>query len=380
MKVYFTLDTLINAGTEKSTLDIVTHFSQNIEVKVIYFYQRHDLKVAYENAGVKLQFLNLKGKYSFFTGIYRLIKVIKKDKPDIIVSSIMRANLISRIACKITRTTIVGTFVNDSYGHIRVNEQKEAAQYRKFRIFWLLDKWTARFCNHWISNAKCIAISNAKALNIDAESIRIIYRGRDAKKIKAWSNNIIDPQKKFRFVFIGRLIQTKGILNLIKAFSIVNKTHFNVHLDIYGAGVLEDKIYKSAIENHVTEKITLHGLVPNAIEKIYEANCFVFPSWSEGFSGSLIEAMLTGIPIIASDIPMNLEAIEHNKTAIVHSVNNPQDLADKMKEMIDQYSQKIEMGVNARLIAQQRFDIKNIATQYEQHLISIYKKTNDSRK
>ncbi len=48
MKVFFTLETLANAGTEKSTLDIVQHFSKDTEVKVIYFYKGHDLKEAYE--------------------------------------------------------------------------------------------------------------------------------------------------------------------------------------------------------------------------------------------------------------------------------------------------------------------------------------------
>ena len=368
MKVFFTLDTLINAGTEKSTLDIVSHFSKNTEVKIIYFYPRHDIKEAYQKAGITLQFMNLKGKYSFLTGIYLLVKLLKKEKPDLVVSSIMRANLISRIACKITGTRIAGTFVNDSYGAIRVEEHKQKGQYAKFRFFWLLDKWTSRLCKHWISNASCIASSNATALGLKRNDIDVIYRGRDVLKIHAWNNSVIDKSKGFRFVFIGRLIQRKGILELIQALSIVTKAEPHVYLDIYGAGPLSNKIQALAEKSGVDKHITLHGAVPNGIDKLYEANCFVFPSWYEGFSGSLIEAMLSGIPIIASNIPMNMEAIESGKTALVHEAKNPEDLAEKMKAMIAGYPDMIKMGSNARAVAQERFDIRNIAAQYEKLL------------
>ena len=54
MKVFFTLDSLANAGTEKSTLDILSHFSKDVEVKVIYFYPGSDLKADYEKAGIPL--------------------------------------------------------------------------------------------------------------------------------------------------------------------------------------------------------------------------------------------------------------------------------------------------------------------------------------
>jgi glycosyltransferase involved in cell wall biosynthesis len=102
---------------------------------------------------------------------------------------------------------------------------------------------------------------------------------------------------------------------------------------------------------------------------MYEAHCFVFPSRFEGFSGALVEAMMTGIPIISSDIPMNLEAVENNKTALVHQLKNATDLADKMQEMISNYETMIAMGKRARKVAIEKFDIKNIAKQYETLLI-----------
>ena len=81
MKILFTLDTLANAGAEKSTLEILSHFSNDTQVKVIYFYPGFDLKADFEKAGIPLHFADLKGKRSFIEGVRRLCKIIREEKP-----------------------------------------------------------------------------------------------------------------------------------------------------------------------------------------------------------------------------------------------------------------------------------------------------------
>jgi glycosyltransferase involved in cell wall biosynthesis len=114
--------------------------------------------------------------------------------------------------------------------------------------------------------------------------------------------------------------------------------------------------------------------VPNGWKKLYEAHCFVFPSWYEGFSGALIEAMMAGIPIIASDISMNLEAVD-KETALIYKVKSVNELAAHMETMITSYPNMIEMGKRARAVASGRFDIKVIAAEYESFLHSVANKT-----
>ena len=128
MKVLFTLDTLANGGTEKSTLDIIRHFSKDTDARVVTFYPGDDLRQEYVQAGIPLIDLHLTGKRSFTTGIRKLITLIRQEKPDLVVSSILRANLISRLACYLTKTPLIGTFVNESYGEIRVREFKDKGQ------------------------------------------------------------------------------------------------------------------------------------------------------------------------------------------------------------------------------------------------------------
>lgn len=372
MKVLFTLDTLANAGTEKSTLDIVSQFSKNTEAKIVHFYPGYDLKAGFEKAGIPLHFIDLKGKRSFIKGISRLVKLIRVEKPDLVISSIMRADLISRAACYITGTTLIGTLVNDSYGDIRIEELRRQKQYSKFRFFWLLDKWTSGIPAYWISNAVSIAKSNARALGIKKKRIKVIYRGRETAVFPEWHPP--QPDNKFRFVFVGRLMERKGLSELLAAFSIVKEKNKNVQLDIFGEGVFRKDLEAAIGKLHLENTVTLHGAVPNGWKKLYDAHAFLFPSWYEGFSGSLIEAMITGVPIVASDIPMNLEAVD-DKTALIFKVKDIDQLAFNMEKMITSYPDMIEMGKRAKQVAISRFDIKVIAHEYESFLHSVMNKT-----
>lgn len=368
MKVFFTLDSLANAGTEKSTLDIISHFSKDIEVKVIHFFPGFDLKADYEKAGIPLHYVGLSGKREFIKGTRSLISLIKAEKPDLIVSSIMRANFYSRFAGIITGTPIIGTFVNDSYGALRVEEMKRKKQYLGYRIFWLLDRYTSGIPKYWISNAISIAQSNIKALGISKGKTKVIYRGRETAVFPPYQP-LID-KSVFKFVFVGRLLERKGLGELLEAVNIIKEKYPHIKLDIFGDGLFRKKIESIITKLQLQDTVSLHGKVHNGWKRLYQADCFVFPSWNEGFSGALVEAMAVGIPIIASDIPMNMEAVNNN-TALIYPVKDTNKLVAQMVRVIEEYPQMIEMGKRARQEAAARFDIRQIAAQYESFLKEV---------
>ncbi len=369
MKILFTLDTLANAGAEKSTLEILSHFSNDTQVKVIYFYPGFDLKADFEKAGIPLHFADLKGKRSFIEGVRRLCKIIREEKPDLVVSSIMRADLISRVAGLITGTKIIGTLLSDSYGEMRIKEKKDQKQFAKFRFFWLIDKWTSFIPRYWVSNSLYIAKSNAAALGISKKKIKVIYRGRDTARFPKWKPPT--DNRKFRFVFVGRILQLKGLGELLMALDLLRKENPAVHLDIFGDGIYMNQLKQLIKTLQLEDNVTVHGKVALGWQKLYEAHCFILPSWYEGFSGSLIEAMIAGIPIIASDIPMSIEAVTDKKTALLFKVKDHTDLYRKMKLMHFSYDEMIDMGARAREEAISRFDICHIAGEYEAFLKSI---------
>lgn len=366
MKILFIQDALINAGSEKSHLEILSRLSDT-RVSVAYFYPFHDLKKDYERAGLTLFFLNLKRKYGFLIGTYRLVKLLRKDRPNLMVSCLLRSNLMARTASWITHIPLVGTLVNDSYCEDRIKEHHGLSLW-KFNFFWWLDRLTAGIPIHWMANAKCLSVSHSITLKLVPAKISVVYRGRGVN-INEWA-----PRAKTGFIFIayGRLIQRKGFQELLRAMPQVLTVHPEVKMYLYGKGAWEQKLKQIVDELKLNESVILAGSHPEVHTKLAEADCFVFPSWYEGFSGALVEAMMAGIPIIASDIPMNLEAITPGVNALSFKVKDVEDLASKMIYAMEHRKEMALMGQKAREEAITRFDINKIAAQYEETLHRIY--------
>ncbi|MCH7396509.1 glycosyltransferase [Belliella sp. DSM 107340] len=367
MKILFIQDTLINAGTEKSLLQILPFFSKEVDFKVVYLYPRHDLREEYLEAGIPLEFLDLEGKYDFWKGYFRLKQLVENEQPDLLVSSLLRANLVARLISFRTGIPLIGTFVSDSYSANRIGA-KGVIQHLKFKFFWALDRMTAGIPKRYISNSRYIAESHVRTLGVPLSKSIVVYRGR-AVPMQVWKASQGDV---FRFISFGRLLQVKGFGELIEAFGKVNGKYPKSSLVIYGEGNHRSELEKLIEQLGLKDKVSLPGVISNVTEKLYDADCFVFPSWYEGFSGALVEAMMSGIPIIASDIPMNLEAVKADQSALVYPVKDVEVLAAKMMEAIAEPDKMKKLGQSAREEAIQRFEISKIAYEYEKVLKDFF--------
>lgn len=421
MKLLFTQDALVNAGAERSHLEILSRFSSESEVCFAYFYPKHDLKEEYKRAGIRLFFLDIPESYHFHLAIDRLVKLIRTEKPDLLVSCLWRADIITRIACLITGVPLVGTLVNDSYSPVAWTDKIGL----KYKLVYWLDRLTSGIPVHWIANAHALADSHVKNLGLNREKISVVYRGRKVPSPRSVSSQteiieniimacgdtghgtLVSPIRNF--ISYGRLLERKGFQDAISAFSEVVKIYPDCTLTIYGEGPYRLELEKLIQILGLSHAVFLPGKIDDPINALIHgyftlptapdsyrdyrllpisigtdncqliiAYCFLFPSWYEGFSGALVEAMMAGIPIIASDIPMNLEAVEENKTALVFPAQNQKIFAEKMIWAINHPEEMAEMGMNARKVAVSRFDINQIAKQYEQTLFSIHQKTNKS--
>jgi glycosyltransferase involved in cell wall biosynthesis len=368
MKVFFTIDSLAQGGTEQSIAELIPHFGKNIEVVVVYFYNAHHLKELYESIGCKLYFLNIDEKYGFYDAIRKLNMLIKIEKPNVIVSSLYRALIISRFVCWWTQIPLIGTFVNERYSAERRNRFKGISLIKYF-LTWLIDRSTAFIPKKIISNSYSISLLNGKALGIGGKKIKVIYRGRDTRNYPAWS--IPNNKDVFVWMAVGRLIPQKGYDNLLFAFYELKKKRPEARLRIIGEGPIRLELENQILQLQLQNEVFLEGNIPLGWKSLYEAHAFVLPSISEGFSGALVEAAITGIPIVASDIPMNLEAISPGKNAWFFHHTDWNDLYETMLSLMTNYSRACEIGKIIRLRAIDNYDIQQIAYEYSKTIETV---------
>ncbi len=368
MKVLFTIDSLAQGGTEQSLAELIGHFNTDVEVTVVYFYNAHTLRETYLKLRCKLIYMDISEKYGFYQAVLKLKKLVNSERPDLIVGSLYRSLMITRFVSWLTGIPMVSTFVNERY----TKEQKERFKgigVSKYYLTWLMDRLTSFIPRKIISNSYSIALSNAAALGISNSRIKVVYRGRDTGKMKAWTC----PDNKHQFIWmaIGRLIPQKGYEHLLKAMTLLVRDFPQIHLHIIGEGSLRDEIQNQINQLELSRFVSLNGNIPDAWQQLYQANAFVLPSVSEGFSGALVEALITGIPLVASDIPMNLEAISPGRLSFIFPVGNHIALAGQMARVMTEYEEAKRIGKIARERAIDYYDIKKVSAEYEAALKQV---------
>src|SRR5690554_369115 len=128
---------------------------------------------------------------------------------------------------------------------------------------------------------------------------------------------------KNSIVTIGRLVDQKNHLTLIKSFKKVVQKYPNQKLIIIGTGPLKEKLEKSIDELSLQNNVILFGITKNPYKYISQAKLFVLPSLYEGFPNVLCEAMLCKVMVLSSNCKSGPdEILIHNQTDILYVNEN----------------------------------------------------------
>jgi glycosyltransferase involved in cell wall biosynthesis len=362
-KVLYIIDTLQIGGAEKSILDIASKLMAYQPV-VCQLYQNDQLKEEFDRRGIEVIKLGIAERYNFISAYRALKRILKQEQPSLVVATLMRSELISRVACFLTGVTNIGTFVNDTYSDYEWNNLSVFMKV-KVGFFWFINMLTARLCKGFLSNAESIKKSNCRALFIPASKVEVIYRGRRTDVFRFSADRF--NTDRLRFLAVGRLLARKGYNELIHAFHQFHQTYPTATLSIAGDGPYRAHMSSLIAKFGLQDAVHMLGGVNNVPDLMATHDCLVFPSHYEGFSGTLIEAMLAGLPIIASDIEMNKEAVSHNETARLFRVMDSNDLLENMIWVRQHPREALDLAIRARKIAERRFDIEAIARQHESY-------------
>jgi glycosyltransferase involved in cell wall biosynthesis len=149
-------------------------------------------------------------------------------------------------------------------------------------------------------------------------------------------------------LFIGRLHPVKGVRYLIQAINILSAEGMvGVKLVIVGEGEERRSLEDYVKQLHLKEQVIFVGKIPNKKVPDYMAiaDVFVLPSLSEGLPLVILEAMASGLPIIATRIGGLPEIIENGNNGFLVQPKNPKEIAEKLKlllynrELVEKMSQ-----------------------------------------
>lgn len=369
IKVVYLIDTLETGGAETSLVKMALSFKK-IKPIFINIYNGDALKNKLVESNIEVHSLNIPDGYNFKLAVDKLRPLIQSIKPDIIHSTLFKSDIISRKLINQHPVLLINSLVNNSYLGTRYDSLNAILKFKLFAIQ-IYDRITSKNVDLFISNSEAIKKTNAQALRIPLNKIIVIPRGR---KIDNYINVSEDSVSKLKIELgikgkkvllnVSRLLQRKGQLDLLEGFSKLIVEYPNTVLLIAGEGSYRKELELFIINNKLQGKVLLLGNRTDVPVLLKIANIFVFPSWYEGLPGALIEAMMSGVPIIASDIPENLECIDHSNSYIFKK-GNVQDLINKMTSALLNEGESIRKAEMAKTIAFKKFSINKVVDDYE---------------
>lgn len=182
---------------------------------------------------------------------------------------------------------------------------------------------------------------------LDFDKVSVIQNGIDFSKID--STTLPIEEKECAVLYWGRLYYNKGIVQLIKAISLVKKHFSAVHLDVCGKGPLEAKLRSLVSRLDLESNVHIHGYTKSKdlAEKIRKASVVVLPSLYEGQPVAALEAMAYKKAVVMYDFPFAREYITDLQNGMIAKGGDIGDLAERIRIALSDKGLRLKLGQNA---------------------------------
>lgn len=297
--------------------------------------------------------------------LYILFKILKKEKPHIVHTHTPKAGIIGMLASYLANVpirlhTVAGLPLLESKGLKRI-------------LLNLVEKLTYKCSTKVYPNSqglKNIILKN-KYTNLD--KLKVIGNGSsNGINTTFFDPNLFKEKEKhilknklgvnkidFIFVYVGRIVQDKGINEMVEAFDIISS---KANVSLLLVGPYEDELNPISFNTkkiiNSNKKIISVGFQEDV--RIYFAisNCLIFPSYREGFPNVVMQAGSMSLPCIVSDINGCNEIVENNTNGIIIPPKNCKAIYNSMLKVYKEENFYKKLKFNSRKIIKSKYERK----------------------
>lgn len=347
-KVLHLISGLEVGGTEMMLLKTLPHLQSDcLENQVCCLRGHGEIGKKLEEAGIKVHYLEVTNPFQ----LIRFRQIVKNFCPDMLVTYLIHADLIGRVLGRIF-----------SIKKIVCSQRGSLLNWEFLRFF---DRLTKFLVTKYIVQTGIAKKDLMLKLGLPDDKFSVIPNSIDPDEF----NIKINTEEKKRELSISytnyiniscvsNLRKGKGHTYLLEAFNNIYKKNTNINLLIIGAGELKNKLLEQ-IENYESRNNIYFLGKRNDVKEILKiSDIFILPTLAEGMSNAIMEAMAMGLPIITTNISVNKELIEEDKTGILIPVRNVDAIENSLNNLINDASLRIKLGKNARQKISDEFDVK----------------------
>lgn len=329
------------SGAERVALDICSYLKGDFIFS--YCSPKGEIQAEVEKNDIEFLPLNV-------MSVSEIRKAIKKWKPDLIHAHDYRASILAVLANPLTPIV--------SHLHQNNSEAKKISvrslSYALFSPFFKRIVVTSQpvideFAFKRLINSKVSVVPNI--INVH----RILEK---ANKIKA---------KEIDLAFVGRLRPEKNPLLFIELVAQLKASYKNIKTVLIGDGELRNECEKKIKALGLKENIEMLGFLSNPYPSIKASKALIMTSLWEGFGLVALEAMLLGVPVVASNVGGLKDLVRVNETGYL--CDSQEEFLHSIKSLLENSEMKCRLSINGEKFAKQYCDTENFANKFRK----IYK-------
>src|SRR5687768_3813244 len=357
-------------GLENGVVNLINHIpADRYRHAIVCLKGYSDFRSRIASENVEVIALNKRDGHDFKLYI-DLFRAFRRLKPDIVHTrnlAAMEGQVIAVLAG--ARARVHGEHGRDMFD-----------LHGKNRKYNLLRKAIRPFVDHFIAVSRDLESWLVDTVRAAPHRINQIYNGVDSRrfyprKSKRWENDLIQGavpgffrEDTFVIGSVGRMADVKNYLGLIEAFLLLLKemptAHERLRLLIVGAGSTRQRCIEKVREAGVEELAWFPGERDDIPDLMRSMDLFVLPSLGEGISNTILEAMSTGLPVVATRVGGNAELVEEGLTGMLVPSGSATALAAAVQEYYRNPELLVKHGRAARKQVETRFSMEAMMSGY----------------
>ena len=226
-----------------------------------------------------------------------------------------------------------------------------------------------------------LILRNSQAIVANAPGLAALSMQKDPYRVAVISNGVNtdfflppdDPgssgtagSRPFQLIFVGRFHPQKNLFFLVDQLSEIRNRNLNFQLHLIGDGPERASLERHVEKLGLSESVIWHGWVDkNSLRRAYQlADCMINPSLYEGMPNTALEAMACGLPVIASNIPGNVDVVRDGATGYLFDLDKPEVFRERIERLISSPELAKSLGRKARAWVVTEFSWADVARRY----------------
>ncbi len=344
-------------GIETLILEICKRLdTKKFSPKVCVFEKDGILQNEFERAGIPVHALERKDGLDVTLPI-RLALLLKRIGADIVHTHNHSVWLYGGIAARILSLPLVHT-------------EHTSPDYNKEK-WYKIERWLSYITDRITTVSNSVGKFMEERERIASDKITVIHNGIDTKiyskyvdrDVKRKELNLADSDQIIGN--IARFFPNKDHACLLKAFKLVVEKIPSAKLLIAGDGPLRNELFELTEKLALTSTVKFLGNRRDIPELLRIFDVFALSSIKEGLPITLLEAMASEVPTVATDVDGNPELVVHNQTGYIVPARDPNSLADKIITLLMDKEKAKRMGEMGRVRAEEEFSFEKMSAKYD---------------